>query len=93
MPPLPRYTHIVASDRRYHLILGKHFKLALAPQDPSRIPPEYRLPKGCPFSAAELVTTMLTCLKEHAREHLRETVKFDLDASEVHYCLSVPAGW
>lgn len=88
-----RYTQELATSTRYHLILGKHFKMALASQDPSHLPPEWRLPHNCPYSAEQLITLMLQCLKDHARQHLLETVGFDSEAAEMLYCLSVPAGW
>jgi len=73
-------------------VTGKQFKLALE-KEPQQLPPDCQLPQDCPFSAAELVTLMLKCLREHAAQHLWETVKYDLHTSEVFYCLSVPAGW
>lgn len=78
--------------QQYRLITGKQFKLALCAQDASQLPSDCQLPPDCPFSASELITLMLTCLRDHARQQLMESVGFDVDTAEVHYCLSVPAG-
>lgn len=92
---LCRYTQGLFGEegRRYRLVTGKQFKLALCAPDPSKLPGECQLPPDCPYSAAELITLMLSCLRDHARQQLQESVKFDMDSAEVHYCLSVPAGW
>lgn len=77
---------------RYRLVTGKQFKLALE-KDPQQLPPDCQLPQDCPYSAAELVTIMLQCLKDHAQQELLQSVGFDIRSNDVHYCLSVPAGW
>jgi hypothetical protein len=74
------------------LVTGKQFKLALAGQS-EQLPPEYQLPSGCPFSAPQLISIMLQCLKQHAAHHLQQSVGVDINSTDVHYCLSVPAGW
>lgn len=76
----------------YRLVTGKQFKLALA-EVHADLPPEYQLPKDCPYSAPELISMMLGCLRQHATQHLQRSVGVDINRTEVHYCLSVPAGW
>lgn len=49
--------------------------------------------QDCPFSAPELLSLVLQCLRLHAAQHLQQSVGVDIDTTEVHYCLSVPAGW
>lgn len=83
---------LCAADANLRLVTGKQFKLALADHG-DKLPPEYHLPPDCPFSAPELISLVLQCLRLHAAQHLQQSVGMDIDRTEVHYCLSVPAGW
>jgi hypothetical protein len=52
-----------------------------------------QLPLDCPFTTDQLVTQMLNCLRDHAIEYLQRAAGLQLASTDVHYCLSVPAGW
>uniref|UniRef100_A0A383VX69 Actin-like ATPase domain-containing protein n=1 Tax=Tetradesmus obliquus TaxID=3088 RepID=A0A383VX69_TETOB len=82
----------LADPRCFRLIKGSQFKLALS-EDSASLPPEFQLPYDCPFTSEQLITRMLTCLREHATNYLSTNAGLRLDSTDMYYCLSVPAGW
>ncbi|KAF6255352.1 hypothetical protein COO60DRAFT_227757 [Scenedesmus sp. NREL 46B-D3] len=82
----------MADPDRFRLIKGKQFKLALS-DDRAGLPQEFQLPRDCPFTPDQLITQMLSCLRDHAISYLQRAAGLQLATTDVHYCLSVPAGW